>query len=175
MERLQDICLDLSVKFRCYKIMDIEMLSIFTVTERKFCKIQRKILKVNILKFQDVKPIHKLFNGISLHSWGPNASFDTRIGMSSHEKCWMPNASFMSKKPKMPYLTHICHLTHVKYKYGNMGVKRCVRTSRMQTNAIKLLVNRFNVLKFQNTDFKIFLCIFWNFAKLRSNWNWALL
>ena len=31
-------------------------------------KIQRKILKVSILKFQAVKPIQKLINGISLHS-----------------------------------------------------------------------------------------------------------
>ena len=38
------------------------------IIQRKFQKIQRKILKVSILKFQDVKPIHKLFNGIGLHS-----------------------------------------------------------------------------------------------------------
>ena len=38
------------------------------IIQRKFRKIQRKILKVSILKFQDVKPIHQLFNGIGLHS-----------------------------------------------------------------------------------------------------------
>ena len=35
-----------------------------------------------------------------------------------------------------------------------MGFKRCVRTSGMQTNAIKLLLNGFKSLKYQNTDFK---------------------
>ena len=43
----------------------------------------------------------------------------------------------------MPYL-RIYQLTRIKYIYGNMGVKRCVRTTGMQTNAIKLLLNIFN-------------------------------
>ena len=37
----------------------------------------------------------------------------------------------------------IWHLTFVMYRYGNMGVKRCVRTSGMQSNAIKQVLNRF--------------------------------
>ena len=36
---------------------------------------------------------------------------------------------------------HIRHLTFVMSRYGNMGVKRCVWTSGMQTNAIKQLIN----------------------------------
>ena len=48
---------------------------------------------------------------------------------------------------------HACHPTYVKYKYGNMGVKRCIRTSGMQTNAIKQLLNRFSSLKCPNSDF----------------------
>ena len=66
------------------------------------------------------------------------------------------------------HIWHICHLTHVIYRYGNMGVKRCVRTSRMQTNAIKQLGNRFNVLKFQNTDFQSFPLYFSKFPNINS-------
>ena len=42
-------------------------------------------MKVSILKFQDVKTIHKLFNGIGLHSCGPDASFDTHIAISIYD------------------------------------------------------------------------------------------
>ena len=77
-------------------------------------KIQRKILKVSILKFWAVKPIQKWFYGIGLHSWGPDASFDTHIAISRHYKCQKLKSSFMSKMPKRPYLTHMpsdtCHL-----------------------------------------------------------------
>ena len=48
---------------------------------------------------------------------------------------------------------HIRHLTFVMSRYGNMGVKRCVRTSRMQIIAIKQLLNRFIGSKCQNTEF----------------------
>ena len=58
------------------------------------------------------------------------------------------------KNDKMPYLTHMLSDTYHLYIYVNMGVKRCVRTSGMQTNAIKLLLNGFKSLKYQNTDFK---------------------
>ena len=50
----------------------------------------------------------------------------------------------------------IWHSTFLMTRYGNMGVKRSIRTSGMQINSIKQLVNRFNVLKFQNTDFQNF-------------------
>ena len=50
---------------------------------------------------------------IGLYSWGSDASFNTHVAISKHYKCWMANASFMSKMPKMPYLTHMlldtCH------------------------------------------------------------------
>ena len=39
------------------------------------------------------------------------------------------------------------------YTYGDMGVKRCVKTSGMQIKIVKQLVNKFNGSKFQNTDF----------------------
>ena len=42
-------------------------------------------------------------------------------------------------------------------RYGNMGVKRCVITSGMQTNAIKQHMNGFNGLKFKNIYFQNFL------------------
>ena len=42
-------------------------------------------------------------------------------------------------------------------RYGNMGVKRYVRTSEMQTNAIKQLMNRLN------GDFKDFPLYFSKF------------
>ena len=56
-----------------------------------------------------------------------------------------------------------CHSTYAMSRYGKMGVKRCARTSGIQINTIKQLVNGFNSLKLQNTDFENFLCIFWNF------------
>ena len=49
------------------------------IIQRIFQKIQRKISKVSILIFCAIKPIHKLFNGICLHSSCPNASFDTYV------------------------------------------------------------------------------------------------
>ena len=63
----------------------------------------------------------------------------------------------------------IWHLPFVMVRYGNMGVKRSVRTSGMQTNAIKHLLNMFNSLKCQNTDFQNSLCIFWNFLCIMYN------
>ena len=47
--------------------------------------------------------------------------------------------------------------------YGNMGVKRSVGASGMQTNAIKQLLNMFNRLKFQNSDFRDFPLYFITF------------
>ena len=72
-----------------------------------------------------------------------------------YKKCQMQYVSFMSKMTKC-HILRICYSAHIIYRYGNMGVKRCVRTSGMQTNAIKLLLNGFNSLECQNTDF-------WNF------------
>ena len=120
------------------------------IIQRKFQNIQRKILKVSILIFLAFKPIYKWFYAIDLHSWSPDASFDTHIAMSRHDRCWMTDASFMSKMPKMSYLTHIpsntCHIL----------IWQSVRTSGMQTNIFKYLVNRFNASKYQNTDFQYF-------------------
>ena len=113
------------------------------IIQRKFQKIQRKISKVSILKFAAIKLIKKLFNGISLHSWGPDASFDTHIAISRHCKCRVPNVSFMSKMPKMPYLTpmpsNMCHIL-----YGNMGAKRYVGTSGRKISAIKQVLKKFD-------------------------------
>ena len=44
-----------------------------------------------------------------------------------------------------------------------MGVKRCVRTTGMQTNVVKQLLNLLNSLKFQNTDFQNFPLYFLKF------------
>ena len=98
----------------------------------------------------------------SLHSWVSDASFDTHIAISRHCKCWVPNAPFLAKMPKMPYLTPMpSDMYHMIY--GNMGVKRCVRTSGMKTNAIKQLSKKFNGSKFQNTDFQNFPLYFLKF------------
>ena len=126
-----------------------------TLYKGNFKKIQRKIMKSSILRFWAVKPIHKLLNGICLHSLGPNASFETHIAISRHDKCRMPSASFMSKCQK-GHFWHINHPTNFIHRHGNMGVKRFVRTFGMKTNAIKQLVNGFNGTKYQNTNF-------WNF------------
>ena len=48
-------------------------------------------------------------------------------------------------------------------RFGNTGVKRCVRTSGMKTNAIKQLSKKFNGSKFQNTDFRNFPLYFLKF------------
>ena len=61
------------------------------------------------------------------------------------------------------YIWRICHLTYVIYRYGNMGVKRNVRASGMQINAFKQLLNGFDGLKSQNTDFQNFPLYFLKF------------
>ena len=48
-------------------------------------------------------------------------------------------------------------------RYSNMGVKRNASTSGMQTNAIKILFNGFNGLKFQNTALENFPLYFMKF------------
>ena len=55
----------------------------------------------------------------------------------------MPYVSFMSKMTKY-HILHICYRAHVLYRYGNMGVKRCVRSWGMQTNDIRQLLNGLN-------------------------------
>ena len=77
------------------------------IIQRKSQKIQRKILKVSFLRLWAVKPIQKQYNGIGLHSWGPDGTFNTHIAITRHDKCRMPYVSFMSKKPKMPFLRHM--------------------------------------------------------------------
>ena len=51
------------------------------------------MLKVRIRTFEAVKPIQKLFNGIGLHSWGPDVSFDTYIAISIYDISQMAYAS----------------------------------------------------------------------------------
>ena len=120
------------------------------IIQRKFLKIQRKISKVSILKFWAVKLFGKLFNGIGLHSWGPDASFDTHIAIYH-----MIHVGWHRRQ--IWHFWHFCQKWRIWYptfamsRYGNMGVKWRVRTSGMQTNAIKQLSNKFNGSKFQNT------------------------
>ena len=101
------------------------------IIQRKFWKIQRKISKVSILTFKDVKPPHRLYNGISLHSWCPDASFDTHIAISRHDKSWMLNMSFMSKMPKKPCLrlmpSDICYI--YLWQYGCQKMRRDLRNA----------------------------------------------
>ena len=72
------------------------------IIQRKFQKIQRKILKVSILKFLAVKHIQKLFNGIDLHSCGPDASFDTHIDIYTFDMC---RKAYASKVAFLAFLT----------------------------------------------------------------------
>ena len=94
-------------------------------------------MKVSILTFWAVKLIQKLFTGIGLHSEDPDASFDAHIAISIND------------------MYHII--------YGNMGVKRCVRTSGIKINVINQLSKKFNTSKFQNTDFQNFPLYFFKF------------
>ena len=138
------------------------------IIQRKFLKIQRKISKVSILKFWAVKLFGKLFNGIGLHSWGPDASFDTHIAIYH-----MIHVGWHRRQ--IWHFWHFCQKWRIWYptfamsRYGNMGVKRCVRASGMQTNAIKQLSNKFNASNFKILTFKIFLCIFLEFPLYNIN------
>ena len=101
------------------------------IIQRKFQKIQRKMSKVRILKFWAGKLINKLFKVIGVHSWGPDASFDTHIAISRHYKCPVTNVSFMSKMPKMPYLTQMpsntCHPEI--WQYGCQKMRQDLRNT----------------------------------------------
>ena len=66
------------------------------IIQRKFEKIQRKILNISILRFWAAKPIHKLLDCVSLHSLGPYPSFDNHIDISMKEICRMAYASNMA-------------------------------------------------------------------------------
>ena len=106
------------------------------IIQRKFQNIQRKISKVSILNFLAFKPIYKWFYAIDLHSWSPDASFDTHIAMSRHDRCRMPDASFMSKMPKMTYLMHM------PYYISNMAiwVSKGVSGPQEQWNGVKKIL-----------------------------------
>ena len=52
----------------------------------------------------------------------------------------------------MGYVKGIFHSTFTSFRYDDMEVKRCARTSGLQTKAIKQVVNVFNSLNFQNID-----------------------
>ena len=80
-------------------------------------------------------------NSIGLHSWGPDASFDTHIAISIFDMCRMADASNFWHK------WHIWPPTIVMAMYGNMGVKRSVKTSVMKTNVIKHFLDMFNSFK----------------------------
>ena len=66
------------------------------IIQRKFRKIQRKILKVTFSKFLAVRLIQNLFNGIGLHSLGPDARIDNRIDIFINDMCRMACVSKMA-------------------------------------------------------------------------------
>ena len=81
----------------------------------------------------------------------------------------LPNTNLIRVRWHMRQIWHFWHLWHkwriwratfVMVIYGNMGVKRFVRTSGMQTNTIKQLLNRFNGLSLK---------------KLHSNFSFVIL
>ena len=63
---------------------------------------------------------------------------------------------FNGLKCQKCHILAICQRTFVMSRYGNMGVKRSVRTLGMQTNGIKQIMHWFIGLKSQNTEFQIF-------------------
>ena len=133
------------------------------IIQRKFQNIQRKISKVSILNFLAFEPIYKWFYAIDLHSWSPDASFDTHIAMSRHDRCGMPDASFMSKIAKnIKFDAHtIQHMSHIDMAIWVSKVALGPRECRPM-----LLNNVWMGLMAQNVKiliFEIFLCIFWNF------------
>ena len=85
--------------------------------QRKFQKIQRKNVKVSILPFWALKPIQNVFNGISLHSWGPDASFDTHIALFIYDMCrlaYLSNRAFLSFViTTCVKICHNCQLWHI--------------------------------------------------------------
>ena len=74
----------------------------------------------------------------------------------------------LCQKCQKCHIWRIYYLTHITSIYGNMGVKRCVRISEMQTNTSKQLVHRFTGLKYKNTDVRDFPLYFSRFPL----YNW---
>ena len=66
------------------------------IIQRKFKKIQRKIMSGTVLAFSEIKSMKRLVTGIVLHFWGPDASFDTHIVLSRHFECQISDVSFMA-------------------------------------------------------------------------------
>ena len=80
----------------------------------------------------------------------------------------------LCQKCQKCHIWRICLATHIKYIYGNMGVKRCVRTTGMQTNVVKQLLNLLNSWKFQNTDFQNFPLYFSKFPLYNVGTQWQV-
>ena len=130
----------------------------------KYCNKGFKIcVRTSGMQTMGHTQIFNRFNDLGLHSLNYYASFDTHIAISNIDKCPMPYTSIMSKMPKMPYWTpmpsDMCRII-----YGNIGVKRCIRTSGIHTNNVKQLFNKFNCSKFQNTDFLNFPLYFFKIS-----------
>ena len=64
-------------------------------------------MSVSVLAFSVIKSIKRLMTGIVLHSWGPDASFDTHIVLSRHFECQMQDVSFMHMASDLCH-TKIC-------------------------------------------------------------------
>ena len=96
--------------------------------------LKKKKRKSSLIFFA-LKSIHKLVTGIHLHSSGPKASFDTHIAI-----LYMTLVGWL-----MDRIWHLWQSTFVMSRYGNMGVKRCFRTSGMQTNAINQVLKNANI------------------------------
>ena len=73
------------------------------IIQRKFKKIQRKIMSGSVLAFSEIKSMKRLVTGIVLHSWGPDASFDTHVDILgvTQVRC---------------HIHQICHLWHLCHK-----------------------------------------------------------
>ena len=63
---------------------------------KEISKNTKENFESQFLKFQEIKRIQKLFNGIGQHSWGADASFDTHIAISIYETSQMAYASNMA-------------------------------------------------------------------------------
>ena len=70
--------------------------------QRIFQKIQRKKYIFTIFIFSAFKPVSMMIWGVWLHSWGPDAFFDTHIDLFVNNKCGIQPAS---KVAFMAFLT----------------------------------------------------------------------
>ena len=122
--------------------------------------------------FKTLNLFTSFFNGIGVHSWGPNASFDTHISISSHAKCVI----YVKKAKNAIFDAYAIWLMSyidiaIWVSKDASGPQEC---RPMPLNNLWIGLTSWN---FKILTFKIFLCIFRNFLCIMkgpsgrpSNW-----